>query len=319
MANKYDYGKELHTLWTTQNPDIDPKPSNRHWNRYLPILRSILIQVFRMRNGDYVCGHLLHLHAKEQDKHLVDRFCPLGCTDNHGQRRPDTWIHTFLCAMPGAFEMLTTRHNASCMIVDREISEGSLGRWLVLKNFGKTDEEPEMKTVPDWMLPGEARDALPHNKPDFVIVKGWPRHSPPPRGPIRAGTKSPVDGEITIKLIMAEVKYSDDMHTVEKHEEAKALYTGPGRLAEKLQQAGWNVEDKIETIVIGHRGVVSKLNLDSFKNLGIAKKQQEGLQNKLALSAMTWLRNIVALTRRARARKATASGAVNSSTPASGA
>jgi ribonuclease HI len=169
LANKYDYGRELHTLWTTQNPDIDPKPSNRHWNKYLPILRSILIQVFRMRNGDYVCGHLMHLHAKEQDKHLVDRFCPLGCTDGQGQRRPDTWIHTFLCAMSGAFEMLTTRHNASCRIVDREISEGSLGRWLVLKNFGKTDEEPEMKTVPDWMLQSETRDTLPHNKPDFII------------------------------------------------------------------------------------------------------------------------------------------------------
>jgi hypothetical protein len=75
------------------------------------------------------------------------------------------------------------------------------------------------------------------------------------------------------------------------------------------------VEDKIETIVIGHRGVVSKQNLDSFKNLGIAKKQQEGLQNKLALSAMTWLRNIVSLTRRARARKATPGGAENSSNP----
>ena len=319
LAKKYDYGKELHTLWTTKNPDIDPKPSNRHWNRYLPILRSILIQVFRMRNGDYVCGHLLHLHAKEQDKHLVDRFCPLGCTDSHGQRRPDTWIHTFLCAMSGAFEMLTTRHNASCRIVDREISEGSLGRWLVLKNFGKTDEEPEMKTVPDWMLPEETRNALPHNKPDFIIVKGWPRHYPPPREPIPAGTKSPVDAEVTVKLIMAEVKYSDDMHTVEKHEEAKALYTGPGMLAEKLRQAGWNVEDKIETIVIGHRGVVSKMNLDSFKHLGIAKKQQEGLQNKLALSAMTWLRNIISLTRRARARKAAAGGAENSSTPTNGA
>jgi hypothetical protein len=270
---------------------------------YLPLLRSILIQVFRMRNGDYVCGHLLHLHAKDADKHLVDSCCPLGCKDDQGRGRRDTWIHTFLCAISGAFEMLTTRHNAACRVVDREVSEGSLGRWLVLKNFGRTDEEPEMKTVPDWMLQGATRDAIPHNKPDFIIVKGWPRHYPPPPGPIPAGQKSPVDNEITIKLIMAEVKYSDDMHTLEKHEEAKNLYSGPGKLAEKLMEAGWNVEDKVETIVVGHRGVVSKKNLDSFKTLGIAKNQQEGLQNKLALSAMTWLRNIVSLTRRVRARK----------------
>ena len=41
------------------------------------------------------------------------------------------------------------------------------------------------------------------------------------------------------------------------------------------------MEDKIETIVIGHIGVVSKKNLDSYKNLGIAKNRQESLQDKL--------------------------------------
>jgi len=111
-----------------------------------------------------------------------------------------------------------------------------------------------------------------------------------------------MDLEITIKLILAEVKYSDDMHTLEKHEEAKNVYTGPGKLASKLTEAGWNVEDKIEAIVTGHRGVVSKKNLDIYKNLGIASNRQEGLQDKLALSTMTWLRNIVSFTKRVRAR-----------------
>ena len=32
-----------------------------------------------------------------------------------------------------------------------------------------------------------------------------------------------------------------------------------------------NLEGKLETVVIGHRGVVSKLNRDSYTNLGIAK------------------------------------------------
>ena len=72
--------------------------------------------------------------------------------------------------------------------------------------------------------------------------------------------------------------------------------------ASKLKEAGWNMEDTMETICIGHREVVSKKNLENYKNLGIAKNRQEGLQDKLALSAMTWLRNIVSLTRRVRAR-----------------
>ena len=119
-----------------------------------------------------------------------------------------------------------------------------------------------------------------------------------------------MDGRVTIKLIMAEVKYSDDMCTLDKHTQAKGLYTGPGKLAAKLKTAGWNVKDELETVVIGHRGVVSKQNLDAYKNLGIAKGKQEGLQNRLALSAITWLRSIVSLTRRARAKAATVAEAV---------
>lgn len=115
---------ELHELWTTGNSDIDPKPSKRHWKESLPLRKGISKQVFRLRNGDYVCGHLLHLHAKETNKHLVDRHCPLGCRDEHGQRRPYTWIHTFLCALSGAFEMLTTRHNAACRELEKELLSG---------------------------------------------------------------------------------------------------------------------------------------------------------------------------------------------------
>ena len=64
----------------------------------------------------------------------------------------------------------------------------------------------------------------------------------------------------------------------------------------------------METVVIGHRGVVFKLNRDSCTNLGIAKNKQESLQNKLALSAITWLRSIVCLTRKVRARAGGAGG-----------
>ena len=81
--------------------------------------------------------------------------------------------------------------------------------------------------------------------------------------------------------------HNRDMCTLDKHTQAKVLYTGPGRLAAKLKAAGWNVKDELETVVLGHRGVVSKQNLDAYKNLVIAKGKLEGLQNRLALSAIT--------------------------------
>ena len=51
------------------------------------------------------------------------------------------------------------------------------------------------------------------------------------------------------------------MHTVEKHEGAKKLHTGPGKLARRLKQAGWNIEDKLETTVICNRAVMYTTNL----------------------------------------------------------
>ena len=83
---------------------------------------------------------------------------------------------------------------------------------------------------------------------------------------------------------------------------------GLGNLLKNCGGAGWNIEDKLETVVIGHRGVVSKQNLDSYTNLGIAKNTQESLQNNLALSAITWLRSIVCLTMKARAMVSRAGG-----------
>ena len=51
LAKRYGYGTELHDLWTTENPDIDPKPSSSHWNMYRPVVQSLLKHPFRMRTG----------------------------------------------------------------------------------------------------------------------------------------------------------------------------------------------------------------------------------------------------------------------------
>lgn len=54
--------------------------------------------------------------------------------------------------------------------------------------------------------------------------------------------------------------YSDNMHTVEP----KNVYTGPGKLAIRLKEAGWTIEDKLETMCIRRKAMVSKTNLDSY-------------------------------------------------------
>jgi ribonuclease HI len=188
LTHKYDYRTTLHDLWTKDNPDIDPKPSNMHWNKKRPQCKSIVSIIFRLRNGDHVNQRLLWLHAK--DKTNVSPNCPLGCRIN-GAPCIDSWIHMFLCAKSGAMEMCTARHNAACRLVGAAIEAGSMGRWLTLKNFGKTDGEPEEKTVPPWMLPQVERDAIRHNKPDFVIVVGWPSNRPPPNRPHPSRNKKP--------------------------------------------------------------------------------------------------------------------------------
>ena len=59
------------------------------------------------------------------------------------------------------------------------------------------------------------------------------------------------------------------------------------------------------TIVIGHRAVVSKKNLDSYQETGIADRKTRGaLQDSLVISAAKWLRSIVNLTRKVRAQAA---------------
>ena len=233
-------------------------------------------------------------------------FCPLGLKNAQGRRRPETWRYTILCKASGAVDMATVRHNVACRAVDKPLREGDMGIWLILRNFGKAEDEPEEKTVPSRMLPALTQDRLAHNKPDFVIVKGWPRNLPPPLEPIPAGTKRLADPQITIKIIMIEVKYSDDMHTLERHEKAFNLYSGPDKLTGKLRDAGWNVDDEIATTVVGYRAVVSKKNVDSYETIGIkGKKAKETLQDNLAMSAAKWLHSIVNLTRKPRAQAAT--------------
>ena len=117
---------------------------------------------FRLRNGDQVNNMLLRLHAN--DPSTVDKHCPLGCRLN-GLPCIDNWIHMFMCDKSGAKLMSTARHNAACRLLLEAIRSGNMGRWLILANFARKDDEPEQKTVPHGMLPYTDSVAPKHNKP----------------------------------------------------------------------------------------------------------------------------------------------------------
>ena len=152
--------------------------------------------------------------------------------------------------------MSTARHNAACRIVLEAIRSESTGRWLILANFGRTDDEPEQKTVPSWMLPQTDHNAPRRNKPDFDIVAGWPQHSLLPTVPIPAGSDSPIYGDMSIRFVPVELKYTNDLHTLEKHVEARDIYSGPNKLTGALHAACLKVEHNFPTVVIGQRAVV---------------------------------------------------------------
>jgi hypothetical protein len=84
------------------------------------------------------------------------------------------------------------------------------------------------------------------DQPDLIVAKGWPKDIPPPRGP---WDKSP-EQYMSVQLIIAELKYSDDMDIPAKHQLANDTYAP---LVRRLRAAGWSVPHDIASIIIGHR------------------------------------------------------------------
>jgi hypothetical protein len=248
---------------------------------------------YRLRCGELYTNLLVHNRTKNGPK--PDPSCPLGCKDEHGFPRLDYWLHWYLCVPSGAKDLTTARHNATCRALDRGIAQGTLGRYLKYTNFGRTDDEPEERTVPTWMLPGD-RTGLP-DKPDFLIVKGWPKGTPPPPGP----TKNPPERGHEVKLVLAELKYTDDAKMHIKHDDIMLKYAP---LIERLQDAGWKVNPVTASIVIGHRSTALMDNHQAFETLGIkGKKAQQAIQNKLVDISIDYTRRIVNATRRVRAAR----------------
>ena len=198
--------------------------------------------------------------------------------------------------------MLTARHNDAGHIVAAALARGSMGRWLTLQNTGRIDDEPEQHTTPPWMLRRVEGERGP-NKPDFMIVKGWPSTAPLPTEPVHRGGWRDGDETASVELVMLEIKYTSEPNFVAKHREARDIYQGAGKLDEKLRAAGWSVRP-VQTVVVGHRAGVSESNKVAYAAVGITcKKAQRKLQDDLAVSAMKWAAKIIQHTRKARASR----------------
>ena len=94
---------------------------------------------------------------------------------------------------------------------------------------------------------------------------------PPPEGPIRR--PSPAGRDVSIRLIPIELKYTNDLNTLEKHTEARAIYSGPDKLTGALPAADWTVEHDFPIGVIGHRAVVAAKSKEGYNMIGITSKK----------------------------------------------
>jgi len=102
-----------------------------------------------------------------------------------------------------------------------------------------------------------------------------------------------------IKLILAELKYTDDIKMGAKHVEIVAKYAP---LISQLEKAGWVVQPETASIVIGHRSTALLTNQTAFETLGIkSKKARQEINNKLVDVSLRYTRTIVNTTRRFRA------------------
>ena len=126
--------------------------------------------MYRFRNGDHVNNILLHRRAKDGNK--PSPRCPYGCKNMAGVTYMDGWLHWFLCHGSGAHDISTKGHNDTCKALERGTAKGYMARFRTLRNYGRTDDEPEEYTIPNWMLPGTPGQRGFPDKPDLVIVKG---------------------------------------------------------------------------------------------------------------------------------------------------
>ena len=76
----------------------------------------------------------------------------------------------------------------------------------------------------------------------------------PPEGPV-VHVKDKDEGEVSVSLVAGgKFKYADDIDMPRKHEMAREKYAP---LIRQLAEAGWRVNDRLATVVVGHRAHAS--------------------------------------------------------------
>jgi hypothetical protein len=277
MKSTYELGTRIETKWTPPLTDgLDHAPSNRIWRNNGDIPFARMAQTLRSRNHDLFCNAI---NNQKDAKKYPDPICPLdGCNEI------DTWHHMATgCNHPDIKDMKTTRHDACCRNHTTYVRRGKNARWLLLVNAGKTDGASPDLTIPEWMLPADTPGYPKHNKPDFVIVQGWPSDQKPlPTGPddprVTGETRNTFDNT-PVKLILCEFACCSDLRFPQKVTEKKRRYAP---LIAALIAYGWNVDPELIVTTAGLRATVPLRNLDEFKRLGIDKKKdREALQNAL--------------------------------------
>ena len=121
-------------------------------------------------------------------------------------------------------------------------------------------------TISTWMPQGIPGNRGIPDKLDFVIVKGWPKGDRNLEGPT---TKSP-KLVCTVNLVLAEFKFTDDIHMHEKDTQMMAKHAP---LADALRTAGWAMHPEVASVVVGHRSSALHRNKEAVHLWGLQGKR----------------------------------------------
>ena len=248
QVDRQHEGKAIMEAWRDpgQVGHLDAVHSNSWWS--VPGLRDVDVRnVCRLRYDSFWCGEWRN-----------KRYGQDGSCRACGYAR-DSWAHAILtCTHVAVSGAITNRHNDVVHAVARGVGRGTMARWLRLVNAGKDATGVEQATVPEWMCPGETQ------KPDMVIVEGWPYTSAPPTGPVRE-----MSGR-RVRLRLVEFTCTTESRVPERAAAKERKYV---ELLGRLQRVGWEVDPQITAIAFGVRGGITDDIVERLGRLGIPEGQ----------------------------------------------
>jgi hypothetical protein len=159
------------------NPHIDQKISNNLWTN--PIITDTQItQLLKFRYGQYMGNARKHLFWNELFPNINCSLCRII--------QPDTWLHLLLCSTePHIHKLRINRHNKEVQEICKFLISNTESRCYILMNAGKTNEQSQENTVPNWLLPCTCNNQS--NKcqcnaklrPDILCIRNHPDNSEP--------------------------------------------------------------------------------------------------------------------------------------------